>query len=189
MEEYRVKSFSICCDTTEHSLVAAFFFFFFPFLFPPVAQFLAPSRTAMPTLLSPQLLDYRCPYFSIIIYSAGMGWGTWLHYRYLFIHGSTSTRPLNAGTFWLFFSFSEMEEVHHLYHQDSGRLGKNNLMSSSMASMASLAAAAGTTAPPAPSSAPSPHQPSHLCAGCGHPIKDRYLLQVAALRNRLPFFL
>ena len=105
MEEYRVKSFSICCDTTEHSLVAAFFFFFFPFLFPPVAQFLAPSRTAMPTLLSPQLLDYRCPYFSIIIYSAGMGWGTWLHYRYLFIHGSTSTRPLNAGTFWLFFPF------------------------------------------------------------------------------------
>lgn len=75
-----------------------------------------------------------------------------------------------------------MEEVHHHHHHHSyqqqesvnGRLNKN-LLSSSIASMASLAA--GTTQT-VPVSSTNPTQPSHLCAGCGHPIKDRYLLQV-----------
>lgn len=76
----------------------------------------------------------------------------------------------------------------------------NNILSSSMASMASLAASVGMSIPSnqqhLPLSASSgqqqqqqqqmmlgvqqqPQQPviSHLCAGCGQLIKDRYLLQ------------
>ena len=75
----------------------------------------------------------------------------------------------------------------------------NNILSSSMASMASLAASVGMSIPQhhhqhLPSVVPSNHhhpqqqqqqqqhqqQPviiSHLCAGCGQLIKDRYLLQ------------
>lgn len=84
-----------------------------------------------------------------------------------------------------------MEEVHHHHHHpyqqqqqqqesvNNGRLALNkSLLSSSMASMASLAAG---TAPAISNNSLPPQsngQPSHLCAGCGHPIKDRYLLQV-----------
>jgi hypothetical protein len=96
---------------------------------------------------------------------------------------------------------------HHPYqHQDMMRSGSmhnnnklhnnNNILSSSMASMASLAASVGMSVSsnqhlPISSSGQQQQQQmmlgvqqqqqqpviSHLCAGCGQLIKDRYLLQ------------
>lgn len=63
------------------------------------------------------------------------------------------------------------------------QISANGGLPSVMSSMASLAAGVlqSTPAPPA-------GPPSHLCAGCNQPIKDRYLLQVfvAILDNTIP---